>query len=264
MSFSINPTPTRFEWFRQKLQTLIYKLDNSGDTDIEHNGEHVFIRALCAYYATTEPLTVLDVGANYGDYSELLLTERGQKACAIHAFEPQQSCFAKLTSLFGQNKQITLNNFGFSNAPATTTLYKNVEGSGLASLYERDLKHYGIDMSQTEEITVDRGDTYLTKHNISHIHLLKIDIEGHEIPALEGFGTYLSSEHIDFVQFEYGGANLDARSSLRELFTLLEGKGFIMTKMMRSGLERRTYHPRLENFVYQNWVAVSPRILATP
>jgi len=258
--FTITNEPPRFEWLRRKLQTLIYKLDNSGDTDIEHNGEHAFIRALCNYYQASPTLVVFDVGANYGDYSELLLRERGQNKCTIHAFEPQRSCFKKLTTLFGGNTNVTLNNFGLSNKPATVTLYKNAEGSGLASLYERNLAHYDIDMSQTEQITVQRADTYMTKHNIHHINLLKIDIEGHEIPAFEGFGDFLSAQHIDFIQFEYGGANLDAGSSLRELFTLLESKGFIMTKVMRRELERRTYHPRLENFVYQNWVAVSPRI----
>jgi FkbM family methyltransferase len=262
MHFSINPTPARFEWFRQKLQTLVYKLDNSGDTDIEHNGEHAFIRSLCTHYTQTEPIVVLDVGANYDDYTALLLETRGLKTTAIHAFEPQRSCFAKLTELFGNTPGVTINNVGLSDKAATTTLFKNTEGSGLASLYKRDLQHYGIDLGKTEEISLARADAYLAKHHISHIHLLKLDIEGHEIPAFHGFGDFLSADHIDFIQFEYGGANLDAKSSLRELFTLLEGKGFIMTKIMRRGLERRAYYPRLENFVYQNWVAVSPRVLA--
>ena len=79
--------------------------------------------------------------------------------------------------------------------------------------------------------------------------------------AFEGLGSYLNGDFIDFVQFEYGGANLDSHTSLMELYALFEKAGFVMTKVMRNGLDIRPYKPWMENFQYANYVAISRKIV---
>jgi hypothetical protein len=116
-------------------------------------------------------------------------------------------------------------------------------------------------MDMHETVTLKAGAEYVSRNSIKKINLMKVDVEGHEVKVLNGFGDFLSPENIDFIQFEYGGANLDSHSSLMEIHGLLTKKGFILCKMMRTSLEIRPYHERLENFMYQNWVAVNPSIV---
>ena len=116
-------------------------------------------------------------------------------------------------------------------------------------------------MNYIESIIVKRLDTYIESEGIEHINFIKIDIGGHELKALEGFGSYLNADFIDYIQFEYGGANLDSKTSLMELYKFFKDRGFIVTKVMPNGLEIREYSPFMENFMYSNYIAISNRIL---
>jgi FkbM family methyltransferase len=51
---------------------------------------------------------------------------------------------------------------------------------------------------------------YICNHALSHIHLLKLDVEGNEMKTLQGLGDYLNSQFIDCIQFEYGNCNLSS------------------------------------------------------
>jgi hypothetical protein len=46
-----------------------------------------------------------------------------------------------------------------------------------------------------------------------------------------------------------------------DFYTLFDGAGFVMAKVMRGGLEIRPYRPWMDNFQYANYVAVSRRIV---
>jgi len=120
---------------------------------------------------------------------------------------------------------------------------------------------YNIDMKQSERIKTMRLDGFIMHDGIDHIHLLKIDVEGHELSVLSGLGEYLRPDFIDFIQFEYGGANLDSHSSLMDLYAVFEKAGFVVAKIMPSGLEIRSYRPNMENFQCANYVAVSSAIM---
>lgn len=141
------------------------------------------------------------------------------------------------------------------------TIYKNEDKSALTSLYKRNLDFYKMKMNLEEKIELKRADGYIQSKNIKHINLLKIDIEGHELSALAGFGSYLTSDFIDLIQFEYGGANLDSHTSLLDFYNLLLPLGFKIAKIMPNYLELREYNPRFDNFVYANYVAISDRLL---
>jgi hypothetical protein len=116
-------------------------------------------------------------------------------------------------------------------------------------------------MNQSENIKLKRLDGYIEEKNINHIDFIKIDIEGHELKAFEGFGKYLDASFVDYIQFEYGGANLDSHTNLMELYKFLENRGFKIAKMMPNGLEVRKYSPFMDNFNYANYVAVSGKVI---
>ncbi len=252
----------------RKILGLAYRIQNTGDGNFEKNGELAFARKLGDLYADAD-FVFFDIGANKGEYTSMILSATRAKSLSAHLFEPQKTCFKGLSSMrfltlpkhTPERKAVILNNFGLSDENGEATLFKDADESGLASVHKRNLDHYGIDMGLTETISLRKASEYVAEKLVKKIHLIKIDVEGHEIPALSGFGDFLSGDNVDFIQFEYGGANLDSHTSLLELFRFFEARGFVVCKMTKKGLETRRYGPELENFMYQNYVAVSKRIV---
>lgn len=242
----------------KKIATYFFKkLDNSDTPSPRFNGELRLLQQLFDEWRGSQ-VVVFDVGGNCGDYAELVLKTARDKSAqvSLHAFEPVLSSYCDYRDRFGK-ESIILNHCGASDRKQERLIYLNKEGSTLASLYQRDLRHLDISMQQSEHIELIRLDDYCTQHDIQHINLLKLDVEGHELAALNGLGELLSGDFIDAIQFEYGGANLDARVMLRDLFNLLEPLGFTIYKVMPGWIEERGYHPNMENYFYSNYLALS-------
>lgn len=258
MKYIKQPNRTK-EWLTRKLQGLIYRLDNTGNGDLYVNGEEQFIKKICTTYRDRD-FTLFDVGGNRGDYTDFVLKYIKTETKQIHIFEPQQSCVSILEKKFSHMKDIHINPIALSDANGKTTMFKDFDESGLASLHKRNLDHYGIKTESIEEITTQKSSDYINEKGITKIDLLKLDVEGHELKVLEGLGSFLSPKNVSFIQFEYGGANLDSHSSLMELFSLFKSRGYQVGKIMPKHIEIKEYHPRLENFMYANYVAIDPGI----
>jgi FkbM family methyltransferase len=260
---------TRSGIVRRKIRSLalyIFNyLDNSGTANFDTNGEKKFVAELFRHVAASSSgrAVFFDIGANVGEYTEMLL-ERGStlsSAPDIHVFEPTKACFELISSKFAAADNVILNRKAVSDSAGSVAIYYDTEKSALASLHKRNLDAYSVELNRSETVDTIRLDAYIEAQRIKHINFVKIDIEGHEMAAFAGFGSYLDGEFIDFVQFEYGGANLDSHTSLMDLYSLFDKAGFVMTKVMRNGLEIRPYKPWMDNFHYANYVAVSRKIL---
>ena len=259
---------TEISILKRKLRGLSLRIfnviENNGDCRFEKNGENFFIDNLFQSFKNYgEKKIVFDIGANIGEYAQMIEDKSLQSNVDVelHVFEPTKSCFSTISKKFSNKDHITLNNFGVSNSDDGATIYYDKEESGLASLYQRNLDSYNLELNKSEEISLRRIDSYIEEKKITHIDLIKIDIEGHELKAFEGFGGYLNGDFIDYIQFEYGGANLDSHSSLMEIYKLLSNNGFKITKVMPNGLEIREYSPFMDNFNYSNYVAVSEKVI---
>ena len=249
--------------FRKIALKLFHSIENNNNCDFETNGEKLFLNNLSyLLQKSNEIKTIFDVGANIGDYSDIIKKNFESKKVTfkLHLFEPTRDCFIELKKKFLDNN-IVLNNFGASNQNTVSKIFYDNKKSGLTSLYQRNLSFYKIKLDQSERIKLMRLDKYIEEKNIMHINFIKIDVEGHEVKVLEGLGNYLNKEFIDFIQFEYGGCNLDSKTSLMEIYNLLTNKGFKIAKILQKGLYLRNYNPDLENYVYSNYVAVSRKIL---
>lgn len=254
-------------FLKRKFKSLIWmifcSLENNGVASFEKNGESKFIDELFKYFMKkTNGIVLFDIGANVGEYSRMLHDKAIKTGLKfnIHLFEPTKDCFAEINNKLSFNN-ITKNNFGISNKNCQTEIYYDIEKSGLASLYKRNFGEGGVTFSKSEMVTLKRMDEYIHSNQINHINFVKIDIEGHEIDAFNGFGEYLNGDFVDFIQFEYGGANLDSHTSLKELYGWLTSKGFVIAKIMQKGLEIRPYRPYMENFNYANYIAISNHVI---
>jgi FkbM family methyltransferase len=238
--------------------------ENNGVADWEINGESAFIDSFYARFSSQKTeVVVFDIGANVGNYANKLLEKSHEHKVEtiLHVFEPTEKCGEILRKMFVGKSEVRVNVFGASDSERNADIFYEKEGSSFASLYQRDLAAYDVKLDISEKIFLRRMDSYIEEAGVGHIDLVKIDVEGHEMSAFNGFGNYLRNDFIDFVQFEYGGANLDSRTSLSDIYRLFESRGYKIAKIMKNGLEIRSYQPYMENFFYSNYVAVSEKML---
>jgi FkbM family methyltransferase len=175
------------------------------------------------------------VGANVGDYAiEMSNIFAGSDFC-IHCFEPSAITYQKLVANIKGFDKIILNNSALSETEMTADLFSDSELSGLASLYHRNLDHLGIAMDKKEKVQLTTIDNYCRVHHIDKIAFLKLDVEGHELSVLRGANEMLSRKSINFIQFEFGGCNIDSRTYFRDYYYLLNDD-FIIYRIVADGL----------------------------
>lgn len=134
-------------------------------------------------------------------------------------------------------------------------LYSNSSLSGLTSVYNRNLAHVNLEMDEISTAQFTTIDNYCQKNNVNHIHFLKMDIEGHELSALQGASKMLSSDNIDYIQFEFGGCNIDSRTYFKDFYYLLHDK-YDIYRILQKGLYKiDKYSEYLEIFVTVNYLA---------
>lgn len=227
-----------------------YNAENN--SDLCTNGELRFMQRMLPSCQT-----VFDVGANTGDWTARAL--RINPRLRVHCFEPSRTTYQRLVAR-GLPDSVICNGFGLSSAPGTRMLHVFSAGAGMNSLYRREGLEdaHGLSPQEnTEAVEVDTLDRYCNERNILSIDFLKLDVEGHELEVCKGALGMLGTGRIKFVQFEYGGCNIDARVLLKDLFLFFDQLDYALYKIYPDCLVEQTrYDQRLETFQYQNWVAV--------
>ncbi len=237
-----------YELFKDSLKGMNIGLGGSLETSGEENVLRMLNRG-----GDKEKYTVFDVGANVGNYTQLVINNVPN--AQIHCFEPSASTYAKLCERI-QYENVKINNFGLSDAITEATLYYDKENSGLASLYNRQLDYFGIDFGLREMVSLDTLDHYCEVNDINKIDFLKMDIEGHELKALNGAQNMLAEKRIDNIQIEFGGCNIDSRTYFRDFWNLLSADFFVY-RILSDGLrEIPKYGERLECFITTNYLFI--------
>jgi FkbM family methyltransferase len=197
---------------------------------------------------------VLDVGANTGQFATVMLRERPD--LELHCFEPGAAAFAALQQTHGKDPRVKLVNAGVGSQPGMKTLYYDEPGSILASVYKRRLDYRDIAFDRSEDVRMVTLDEYCEK--MPRVHLLKVDVEGHEMDVLRG--AMMTLERTDMVMFEFGGTDLDSRTFWRDFYFFFRERGFDLYRIGPTGYfipvtEYREWH---EQFTTTNYVAIRP------
>lgn len=131
---------------------------------------------------------VLDVGANIGNHALAFSTRAGQ----VHAFEPLPEACSLLEQNIRQNSigNIKAHPFALSDATGMSTLYRNRSGNVGGSSFDQP-------GGTGEAVTVHKkiGDRVVEELGLDRIDLVKIDVEGHELYALNGLMRTLEKFH---------------------------------------------------------------------
>jgi FkbM family methyltransferase len=204
------------------------------------------------------PYCVFDVGSNRGQFLQVVLNALLTDEFSVHCFEPGRDAFRMLAERSPQNPRIRLNNLGVGNARGEAVLHYDAPASALASLTKRRLDHFGRTFTSSEIVELDTIDAYCSDNVIQRIHLLKLDIEGHELDALAGASRMFAKGAIDIVSFEFGGSNIDTRSFFQDFWYFFEGVRMKLFRITPSGFLRplSEYRESYEQFRTTAFVAL--------
>lgn len=163
---------------------------------------------------------MLDVGANFG-YFSLLAARKVGPTGRVYSFEPDPRNIARFAANIERNhfSNITLVPKAVFNQPGTIQLNMasdQEDNLGSSSIIDAGKGRTVIDV---ETLTLD---DFLPAQNIPQVHLLKMDIEGAELGALQGAKASLQSGRIqqlllEFHQFILGPEKL--RQTLEEIIS---------------------------------------------
>lgn len=218
------------------------------------SGEKPLLRQLKTALQGHSPVVIVDGGANLGDYALEARRVFGPTA-QIYSLEPAPDTFAELSRRV-EGQGIHCLPFGLSDSPGEAQLYSSEPGSTIASLYaqKNPLRPFRPEFSST--VRLRTLDELFLEHGWDHIHLLKLDLEGHEYSALLGASQALRRGAIGYIQFEFGEVHLDVRQSLRDFFELLQPTHGLHRIVSNGLVALPRYHAELEIFATANYLAV--------
>jgi len=152
---------------------------------------------------------------------------------------------------------IKLNQFGLSDFEGTIEVHFNsrTEADSMATIYpqfimDSEKEHYDSKC----ECMVKKGSDYVLENNILSVDLMKIDVEGHELKVIRGFGDFI--RNIRLIQFEYGVYNITSRDLLCDFFDYLEKYNFIIGRLYPHFVDFFKYDYSKESFLGGNYIAV--------
>lgn len=240
----------RFQGLYRRAHNLALTGLNYGYADPVLNGEYAFLDRISKTW--DENPVVLDVGAFHGAWSAAVL-ERASSA-TVHAFEPVPKSFAMLATNLDKMAEVHMCAVGATAGNAE--MFAPAAVGELASLHARDLSSFSLAPESIGVVPVRTLDDFSAERGITHIDLVKLDTEGHELSVLAGAARLLETGAIDALQFEFGGASLDARVFLRDIVGTLRPT-YEVFRVLRDGLELVRMDEREEIFTYANFVALS-------
>ncbi|CAM3987272.1 FkbM family methyltransferase [Flavobacterium jumunjinense] len=173
-----------------------------------------------------DPNVIFDCGANIGFVSNQFSNKFPNSL--IYAFEPNPTVFEVLKSSIKKEK-INPFNMGIGFESGKLKFYKN-NNTGTSSFLEPNDFHKAhlARMYQEIEVPVISINDFCKAQKIDEIGILKLDIEGYELKALEGCVDMLENQKIDFI---YAEVNLiptyDGQCLMEEVIAFLRSVNYI-------------------------------------
>ena len=219
--------------------------------DFKRTGEKKFIRLI-----KDEINLSLDIGANVGNYTKLILQETSSK---VISFEPLPDAYRELEVLkkeFGERLETF--NIAISNENKRQELYFGNEKSEKASLMKNLEKLSFVGETNINKISVEVKKLDDLKDILKNeiIDFIKIDTEGYEFEVLDGAKNLLKEHQPKFIQIEFNWHQLLKGQTLYKLSNMIDFSDIFRILPNENGLiqidpsrpENNIYH--LSNYIF--------------
>jgi FkbM family methyltransferase len=205
---------------------------------------------------------VIDGGANIGYYTLLSATLVG-KTGAVHSFEPISETFNLLSANIALNDftNVYLNQMALSDHAGELQFEVPVDEETQQQLgwaATQILRGYG----PVVHVPATTLDDYAASQGITHIRLVKLDLEGGEYEAFKGMRNLLSAHAIDYVIAESNTELLEQRQmSAEDMTEELTRQGY-----RRYGISAtffggpRIESPKEQKFEVEEYLYVAPGV----
>ena len=182
---------------------------------------------------------VVDIGANRGQFA--LIARRCFPDARIDSFEPLAEPGSIYRSVFEKDKRVYLHACAIGPETGTATIHVSMHDDSSSLLPISALQESlfpGTSEKETRTIDVRPLDEVLSAEDIHGPALLKLDVQGYEIPALQGCeGLLHCFTHVyvecSFVELYAGQAFAD------EVIAWLRGHGFILAGVYNMAYDTR-------------------------
>ena len=167
---------------------------------------------------------IFDIGANNG--SSLVEFIEWWPESEIYCFEPQEECWEELEITAQQaNKtgKVHINKFAVGSLNDNNAdFYTHDLNTGISGLYKLNIESkdsvllnelrpdaekingYAKTINHHRKVAVKRLDDYISKDtSLEKINLMKLDVQGHEVEALQGMGKALKNVEVIITELNF-------------------------------------------------------------
>jgi FkbM family methyltransferase len=210
--------------------------------DIAKNGEATVIQ-----HVKESIKLAVDVGANRGEWTQMVLQTTGAEACLL--FEPSSSALSELRQRFADNSRVNIVGAAAGDSSGRLPFYEEPDAGELSTLVA------GTTCTGEERtVQVTTLDSEIDRLGWPTVDYLKIDAEGYDFHVLRGARRLFERRCVALGQFEYGNAWIYAGSTLTYAMKWLGDLGYECFLLKNN----RLYSPRPdmcgEYFAYSNYL----------
>ena len=183
-------------------------------------------------------MTFVDGGANVGEIA-LVAAKLVGPSGRIIAFEPMDRFADQFQSNVAANglQNVELNRLGLAESRGTAPIFlaesRYADGTrhdGLGTLYKSDVRSH-----EAATITLVSLDGFLADVGVAPVDLIKLDIEGGELPALKGARNLLEKQRPGII-IEIGRDTCrSAGYEMQDIFAYLSALGYAFYRIRRKG-----------------------------
>jgi len=214
----------------------------------EKTGEKYFLKAL----KNLDIQVALDIGANVGEYSRLLIDELN---CKVIAFEPMDYGCKELSRVkLNHPEKLNFFQIALSDKDESKEISYSKGLGELATLVESNMELNFVSNQNTEKMLIQasRLDSIQQVYPelFPRVDFIKIDVEGHEYAVITGANETISKFKPKLIQIEFNIYNLFAEISLLKIAKLLPDYSLFQLLPGKAGLAERDPRDPLTNLCY--------------
>lgn len=177
-----------------------------------------------------EPIVCLDVGANIGQTARQVTSTFPD--AIVHCFEPVPETFDQLRRNTANLHGVHLHDIALSDRAGESQMTL-ADASGRNRI---DAAGNGQQVS----VRVETIDNFCSNQNLPAIHVLKIDVEGHELSVLRGASAMLEQGNVDFIvsECDFFARENQPHCNFMELLDFVKPFGFHVVSFYTEGVDR--------------------------